>query len=421
MKHYDLIVAGGGMAGVSSAICAAREGLRVLLIEKEGCFGGAMSNSLVFPFMPYWTGNKAKGNYRLICGGIFEEMMKRQEEISGKEFTELEPEIFKLVLDELFSESGADVLFHAMLCKAETSGDKVKRVTVATKTGTMDFEADFFIDATGDGDLFALAGCEFLLGRPSDNLCQPMTTCFRMSGVDIEGYKREEKEIQKKYKEYKECGKISCPREDIMAFYGIGEGILHLNTTRIIRLDPTNPADVSKAEIQARHQVKELVKFFKEVSDAFKNATLISIASTIGVRESRKLKGMYVLSGDDLKNQIRFEDTVAIGNYEIDIHDPNGGGTSHYFFGDDEYYCIPYKSLVAKEYKNLLVAGRCISATHEAQAAIRIMPTCACLGQAAGIAVSVAKKDKTDTHCVSPEKLTERLLETGAVLSLQEK
>ncbi len=417
MKKYDLIVAGGGMAGVSAAICAAREGLSVLLIEKEGCFGGAMSNSLVFPFMPYWSGNKAKGNWRLICGGVFEEMMKKQEEMTGKEFTELEPEIFKLVLDDLFTESGADVLFHAMLHKVETEADMVRKVTVATKMGTIDFEADFFIDATGDGDLFALAGCEYLLGRPSDNLCQPMTTCFRMSGVDIERYKREEEEIQKKYKEYQAAGKITCPREDIMAFYGIGEGILHLNTTRIIKLDPTNPEDVSKAEIDARRQVGEIVRFFKEASGAFKGATLISIASTIGVRESRKLKGLYVLSGQDLKDQIEFEDTIAIGNYEIDIHDPNGGGTSHYFFSDDEHYRIPYRSLVAKEFKNLLVAGRCISATHEAQAAIRIMPTCACLGQAAGTAVAVAKGDGGDTHSVNIEKLREKLLDANAILA----
>lgn len=416
MKKYNLIVAGGGMAGVSAAIAAAREGLSVLLIEKEGSLGGAMSNNLVFPFMPFWAGVRGTETYRVICGGIFDEMRQKQTEITGQEWQELEPEIFKLALDELFEASGARVLFHALICGVKTEDKKVKSVTVATKQGEIELEADYFIDASGDGDLFALAGCEFLLGRPKDNLCQPMTTCFRMSGVDIECYKKEETKIQKKYKEYQKQGKISNPREDIMAFYGIGSGILHLNTTRVIELNPTDPWEVSRAEFQARRQVRELVSFFKEVSPAFENATLISVASAIGVRESRKLVGEYVLSGEDLKNQIRFEDTIAIGNYEIDIHDPSGGGTSHYFFADDEFWCIPYRSLIPKEYRNLLVAGRCISATHEAQAAIRIMPVCACVGQAAGIAGAIAYKSGTDTRSIDIRLLQSKLLKNGAVL-----
>ena len=199
---------------------------------------------------------------------------------------------------------------------------------------------------------------------------------------------------------------------------GIGEGILHFNTTRIIKLDPTNPFDVSKAEKTARMQIAEIVNFLKDVSPAFKNSSIISIASDIGVRESRKLRGEHILTGQELKNCTKFEDGIALGNYDIDIHNPSGSGTSHYFFKPGEYYSIPYRSLLPKELDNLLVAGRCISATHEAQASTRIMPICTCIGEAAGVAVAVAKNTNTNTHTLNTQLLRKSLKENGAILEI---
>lgn len=417
MEKYNLIVAGGGLSGVAAAVSAAREGLRVLLVERAGCLGGAMSNSLVYPFMIFWMKDPQNGGKKFLSAGMFTEMRQRMSAKTGFTDMELKPEYFKLVLDDMVSEAGVDVLFHATIFDVDTENDVVKSIKMVTKSGVLTAEADFFIDATGDGDVFAMAGCEYALGRESDGLCQPMTTCFRMSNVDNELFKKERPRLQQLYKQYQEEGKITNPRENILVFFGIGQGILHLNTTRIIRRDPTNVFDVSKAEIEARRQVFEMERFLKDNCEAFKDSTIISIASDIGVRESRKLKGVHVLTADELKSCTEFEDTIALGNYEIDIHNPNGTGTELYYFKEGEYYRIPYRSLLPKEFKNLLVAGRCISATHEAQAAVRIMPICSCLGEAAGIAVGVAHHTGTDAHTVDVKAVQKKLIENGAAIS----
>jgi hypothetical protein len=316
----------------------------------------------------------------------------------------------------MVEEAGVDILFDARVFETVCENDKIKSVKVATKSGALEIEADFFIDTTGDGDLFYLAGCDFQLGRESDGLCQPMTTCFRMSGVDLDLFTEERPKLQELYKEKQAKGEITNPRENILVFFGVGEDVLHFNSTRVIKLDPTDPFDVSRAEVIARRQVHELVSFLKEHSKAFDESALISIAVNIGIRESRKLKGVHILTADEIINCTQFEDSIALCNYDIDIHNPSGTGTSHRFFGDGEYYTIPYRSLLPKEFNNLLVAGRCLSATHEAQASVRIMPTCACLGQAAGTAVAVAFKGDKNAHTVDVKSLQNKLLENGAVL-----
>lgn len=415
MKKYNLIVAGGGLTGVAASVSAAREGLSVLLIESSGSLGGAISNNLIFPFMPFRT--NLDGSTVDLSAGIFTEIRKHHDEkFGGKLVHDFYPEGIKFVLDDMVTEAGVDVLFHATIFDVITENDSVKAVKTATKSGEMTFEADLFIDATGDGDLFYLAGCDFQLGRDGDGFCQPMTTCFRVSGVNIEKFYEELSTLQEKYKEVQSSGEITNPREDILVFKNIGTGILHFNTTRIIKLDPTNPIDVSRAEIEARKQVFEMEQFFKKYSEACSDMTVISIANSIGVRESRKLRGVHILNVDELKNCTKFEDSIACGNYDIDIHNPTGAGTSHYYFKAGEYYTIPYRSLLPKEYTNMLVAGRCISATHEAQASIRIMPICACLGEAAGVAAGVAYNSGKNAHDIDVKLLQKKLKEKGAFI-----
>jgi hypothetical protein len=237
-----------------------------------------------------------------------------------------------------------------------------------------------------------------------------------MSGVDLDLFTEERPRLQELYKEKQANGEITNPRENILVFFGVGEDVLHFNSTRVVKLDPTNPFDVSKAEVAARKQIHELISFLKENSNAFHESALISIAIDIGIRESRKLKGVHILTGEEIINCTRFEDSIALGNYDIDIHNPSGTGTSHRFFGDGEFYTIPYRSLLPKEFDNLLVAGRCLSATHEAQASVRIMPICCCLGEAAGTAAAIAHKTKTTAHTVDIKALQQKLKDNGAVL-----
>ena len=414
MEKYNLIVAGGGLSGVAAAVSAAREGLKVLIVEKSGCLSGAMANSLVYPFMIFWMQNPEDKSRRYLSAGLFAEMIRRQGEKTPASEVALKPEYFKLVLDDMVTEAGVDVLFHSTIFDVITEERKVKGVRMVTKSGVLEAEADFFVDATGDGALIALSGCDYQLGRESDGLCQPMTTCFRMSNVDLKLFAEDKPRLQALYKQYQAEGKITNPRENILVFTGIGEGILHLNTTRIIRMDPTNAFDVSKAEIAARRQVYEMEQFLKENSKAFENSTIISIASEIGVRESRKLKGVHVLTAQELKDCTPFEDSIALGNYEIDIHNPNGTGTELYYFKEGEYYRIPYRCLVPKEYDNMLVAGRNISATHEAQAAVRIMPICCCMGEAADTAIGHAYNTGANVHTVDVKAVQEKLEANGA-------
>ena len=440
MKKYHLIVVGGGLTGVAAAVSAAREGLQVLLVEQGGYLGGAMANGLIYPFMRFWT-QMDSGETKWLSAGLFTEMRNRcyaylqgvgpckpvAEESSAKlefNFTsgagDFNTEYFKYVLDDMVAEAGVDVLYHASLFKVTTADTKVQKIHVATRSGELELEADFFVDATGDGDLFAFAGCDFQLGRDADGLSQPMTTCFRMANVDETKLTHATmQEMQDAYKQKQAEGAITNPRENILTFRGkaMGKGIVHFNTTRIIKLNPTDPLDVSKAEAMARKQIWEMLQFLKEGGfPAFKDAFIVSSATNIGVRESRKLRGLHVLTAQELVDCTKFEDSIALGDYDIDIHNPAGTGTSHYYFKPGTYYTIPYRSLVAKEFDNLLVGGRCISATHEAQASIRIMPICATTGEAAGTAAAIAWKSGATAHTVDVKAVQAKLRENGAAI-----
>lgn len=407
MKQYDLIVAGGGISGVAAAVSAAREGLAVLLIEKTGTLGGAMSDSLVYPFMRY----RMKTDGRSLSDGIFTEMRRRHEAYADPSF-----EHYKCVFDDLVKESGAQVLFHADVFAAAARDRRITQVEVNTTAGVLSFAADYFVDATGDGALLFLAGCDYQLGREEDGLCQPMTTCFRLGGVDLEAFGRDKARIQETYRAYRLAGKLSNPRENILTFQGLGDGVVHFNTTRVVMHNPVDPFALSQAELLGRKQVEEMIAFLRQTSEAFRNCTLIALANRIGVRESRKLKGAYILTESDLANCVSFEDTIALGNYQIDIHNPAGTGTEIIKIPEDRYYQIPYRCLVPKEYDNLLAAGRCISATHRAHSAIRIMPICACLGQAAGTAAALAHGTKSAVQTIDIRQLRARLLEAGAAI-----
>ena len=270
------------------------------------------------------------------------------------------------------------------------------------------------MDATGDGELLAMSGCEYQLGRESDGLCQPMTTCFRVSGIDGKLFDSELKMLQQKYKEYQAANKISNPRENILVFSGICDGVYHFNTTRVIKHNPVDPVEVSRAEMIARKQVGEMMRFFKENSKAFEKSAVVSMATHIGVRESRKLKGVHLLTAEEIKNCVSFEDTIALGNYEIDIHNPAGTGTELYYFKTNEFYQIPYRCMIPKGIDNLLVAGRPVCATHRAAAAVRVMPTCFAMGEAAGIAATISLEQQLSFLQVDAGQLRSRLKVAGA-------
>lgn len=416
MEKYELIVAGGGLTGVAAAVTAARRGVKVLLLEREGCLGGAAANNLVFPFMPYRT--KANGKTVDLSAGFFKELTDSLKEAGavGEALCDFDAEYLKLILNRKVLKENTSLLFGAFVTDCVKEGSRITAVKAQTKSGELTFCADYFIDATGDADLSALAKVPFALGREEDGLCQPMTLCFKVGNVDQVLYNAEEQnKINRAYREYKAEGKIKNPRNDVLIFKTPIEGILHFNTTRVIKRSPVDAWDITAAEIEAREQVFEVMEFLKSVSPAFKNAVLLETAPRIGVRESRRIIGKHILTAEELKDCTAFEDSVAAGNYDIDIHDPAGGGTKHYFFPAGSYYTIPYRSLLPKSgAENLLAAGRCISATHEAQASIRIMPICCCLGEEAGEAAALALETGVTPENISVAELQERLKSNGA-------
>ena len=388
--QWDALVVGGGLTGVAAAVAARRQGLEVLLLEKAGFLGGAPGTMLINTFMPYST--TVDGQRFALSRGFFAELQELLREVGGYQGPgreDIHEEYLKLALDRLVVREGVRVLFHATLCGVEKSGETIVALQAATKAGTLRFTARRYLDCTGDADLAVMAGCPYQLGR-GDGLCQPMTLCFRIGNVDIPVFRENRQLMQDRYKQLKAEGKIKNPRENVLVFNTLVDGMLHFNTTRVVRHNPVDPLDVTRAEMAAREQMFEICHFLREQVPGFEHSQLVYSAGEIGVRESRKIVGEYVLTQEDLVACTKFPDRIAAGNYDIDIHNPEGSGTSHYYFAPGTWYTIPYRSLLPLKAGNLLVAGRCISATHEAQASIRILPIVATLGQAAGVAAAVS-------------------------------
>lgn len=272
-------------------------------------------------------------------------------------------------------------------------------------------KAKCFVDATGDGELAARAGAKVEVGRKKDGACQPMTLCFRVGGVS--GGKdswRLADQLNKIFWAAKKAGQIDQPRENILVFPTLVKGVFHFNSTRILGKSAVDASQFSDAEREGRRQVDELFRLFKAKSPRFKNAYLAKVACQIGVRESRRVMGEYLLSEKDVLGLRKFPDGIARANYMIDIHNPKGEGTVLKKLPEDDYYEIPYRCLVPKGMDNLLVGSRCISATHEAHSSLRIMPVVACLGEAAGAAAARVAAAGVAARDVDGEELKREIL-----------
>ncbi len=416
MNKYDIIVVGGGFSGSAAALSAARSGAKVLLIERLNCLGGAPSTMLVNPFMEYFTRDPATKEKKLLSRGIFEEIIDSLKKMNAMNGMVFNPEYLKLILNRKLLSEGVDLLFNTSLSGAVMKDGKISSIEVINKSGKLELSSDYYIDATGDADLTFSAGFDCSLGRDGDGLCQPMTMCFTIGNVDPEMYDRYRGKIMKMWQEEKKKGYIKNPMDTIMVIPTMFPGIIHLNATRVVGKDPTDCFDITKADIEAREQAFELLEVLRRIVPGFERADILNTALQTGVRESRRIVGEHILTADELKSCTVFHDSIAVGNYDIDIHNPLGAGTSHYFFKEGEYYTIPYRSLIPKGAKNLLVAGRCISATHEAQASIRIMPIVCTLGEAAGTAAAIAVREGKAVTDIDISLLRETLKNNGAVI-----
>jgi FAD dependent oxidoreductase len=406
-QTWDVLVAGGGPGGVNAAVAAARHGASVLLVERYGYLGGMATAGLINPFMAYTIQTTGQ----VLTTGVFNEILSRLEEHGGlaQDRVTFDDEQMKLVLDELCVDAGVNVLLHSFVGGADVNGGVIQSIRLTGKSGAMNLRARIFVDSTGDGDLAALAGCHLEVGRAEDGLCQPMTLCFRVAGVDMAAYAGEEfyhwdhplrLEIDRVYQDAKTRGAITNPREDVLIFTTLRPDVLHFNTTRIIRHSALDVLSLTNAEQIARRQVVEMVDLLKSQLPAFRNAYLQKMAAHIGVRESRRVMGQYVLTAEDILAGVKFADGIARSVYPVDIHNPAGTGTVLKHLPPGEYYEIPFRCLVPLGCRNLLVGSRCISATHEAHSSLRVMPVVAGIGEAAGIAAALSAQ-----RGISPESL----------------
>lgn len=415
MKDYscDVLVCGGGPGGLCAAVSAARNGADTMLVERYGYLGGMATAGLVYPFMTRFAGGEQ------IIDGIFQEIIERLDARGGYGGPDrpamFDAEVLKIVADEICTDSGVKLLFHTMVVGAEVKDSVIRRAVVFNKSGKQGIEARMYVDGTGDADLAYLAGAPCEKGRASDGLAQPMTLNFRMAGVD-KTRMPDRAAITELYLKARSEGRIDCPRNDVLWFVTPREDEIHFNTTRIIRRDATSAEDLTRAEIEARRQVMQYVAFLNRDVPGFENAYLQMTAPQIGVRESRRVMGEYVLTAEDLLSARKFEDTVARGSYSVDIHDPDGGGTVIKRLPPGESYTIPYRSLVPRKIDNLLIAGRPISATHEAHSAIRVMPIAAAIGEAAGAAAALCVKNNTIPRELNVAELQRVLIAQGANL-----
>lgn len=397
--NTDVLVVGGGLAGVAAAVAAARNGASVLLAEREGCLGGMATIGLVNPFMPYgvWVGDWRQDLDRPVNAGWFRELLEALDAEGGLEpegRQTFDEEILKLVLDRMCRNAGVRVLFHTMLTDVEREGDAVRSVVLSGKSGQMAVRATCYVDASGDADLTALAGCPFHLGRGADGLCQPMTTCFRVMGIDTALFdmNRDHDALNRAWQAYREKNPVRNPRGDVLVFRHMAEGVLHINSTRIPGRMPVDAWALSEAEMEGREQVFELHRFLRETMPGFERSRVMMSAAHVGIRESRRIVGETEVTAEDLLSCRKYPDAIARGTYPVDIHDPAGGGTLLKPIPYGDWYTVPLRALVPKGMHNLIVAGKPISATHEAHASTRVLPICACVGEAAGVAAALAVK-----------------------------
>ncbi len=432
-----VVVVGGGLSGCSAAIAASRAGADVILIEAYGFLGGMATAGMVFPFM-----NSRAGNEQII-EGIFIEIYKRLAADGMAKRDEHSPgiiwfdkEALKYALQEMCIESGVKLMLHTW---AEAplqwqKGSRVEGVVVGNKSGRIAVLGDVTIDCTGDGDIAAGAGCPFEMGRGYDPYTQSVTLFFRMGNVNTdrafgelydrvyrsEDYIPAEFLFADKFKQAKANGDLD-PDLPISVVYferTMSPGVVSINATRVFKVDATNAVDLSYAEVEARRQVHQMSRFLKKYIPGFERAFLQESAISIGVRESRRILGEYQLTGRDVLSARKFEDVIARGAFGIDIHcaDYSGCGVVGLKLEKGESYDIPYGCLVPRDVDGIMVAGRCISASHVALGSVRIMPVACATGQAAGAAAALCVRDGTQPRDLDVGELQELLIEQGANL-----
>ncbi len=446
-KQYDVIVCGGGTAGIAAAIAAARKDVSTILVEKNSFLGG--TSAMGIPYLGVFDGTGEQA-----AKGILEEIVQRMiaeqgsighvhgarwsnlGHMEGDQFslTPFDSEMFKYVAQEMVLEAGCDLLLHTSITGVTKEGSRVTGINIFNKTGFSSIEGKVIVDTTGDADVCAFAGAEVL---EKDHI-QNSSILFMMSNVDTECLvKALEEEDQVKgwgwwHSRLVKKKKINSDRPSYIHIAGhflpwgddrevtftcvsVRDGEVSLNATRTVGVDATNAESLTRGEISERRNIHELVKGLRKNVPGFENA-YVTKTSEIGIRESRTIVGDYFLTGEEVFNHVEFPDSIVRGAYPSDIHDPKGGRTQFIFIKDSTNYGIPYGCFLPKKLDGLLMAGRCISTDQQANGTIRLQGTVVAQGQAIGTAAGLAVKQGIEPRKLDVQILRKDLIAQGAVV-----
>lgn len=430
----DVLVAGGGAAGLAAAVTAARQGLDVVLIERYGfCGGGAVAGlSGTVCGMYEASDNPDRAPVQVVHGFLddFVEAMERGGGLGdpvryGKTYTRVhDPLVWREAADALLAEAGVRIIYHAIAFEALVEGgEKVEGARVYTKQGTADIRAKIVIDATGDADLVAMAGLESFVG--DNGKVQNPTMIFRLGNVDVERFLATygpdtimPVAISQAIRVASESGRFRLPRAKIWLFPTTRPNELLCNCTRIIGADGRElntlfHEDFTEAEIEGRRQVREYAAFFRQTLAGCEQSFVIDTGVQVGVRQTRQALGVETLRNADILSGRKQRDGVARSPWPIELH---SGERPRVEWLIEDYYEVPYGAFVPAHGRGLLVAGRCLSAEHEAIASARVTAQCFAYGHAVGHAAAVAVKERVEPRSIEGERLRTILNRDGAAL-----
>jgi len=421
---YDVLVVGGGLSGCCAAIAASRSGAKTLLAESLPYIGGNGTTGL--PISSF----RAANNPRLVVGGIPLELLLRlkkkgalQSNLDQVDWICLDYERLQIEMTHMLDEAGVEMITHAPLVSVEHHERRLNAALLYSKDSLLRYEAKVFVDSSGDAQLANLAGLPTPVGRQRDSKTQPMTLMFTLGGIE-DKHLMSWAETALKWEELRtKRGGWLNPRLGPALSGGFPipgkPGVWSFNVTRIIVDKGTDSRLLTQAEKQGRYQVEEFVEsFLRPHIPGYEKCYLTQIAGRVGVRETRRIVGHYELQKSDLVAQRKFSDAIACNSYPVDIHSPDGGST-HYeegSFPNGAYYTIPYGCLVARDADNLLASGRCLSASHEALAAVRVLSAAMATGEAAGTAAALCSQNGQIASKIDRDILRGRLREQNAIV-----
>lgn len=419
----DVVVVGAGSAGIAAAVSAAREGANTLLIERAGFLGGVMTGTSLGGICGLYS--LVDGEPRQMVFGFAEEMRSRLE---GKGATHgplpwlktaslpYDLHLMKEVCDEVVTEPHLHVLLHARVVDVVKEGASVTTLVILTPGGELAVRATVVVDASGDAEVCTLAGqaCDYSLGN-----VQYPTTMFRMGGVDTQRAQHIKREELHTFLEMAIDDGVDLPRT-AGGVYSVREGIVHLNITRVALPDGSVPdvldvEDLTFAEFEGRKQATRYLEAFRRYVPGYEHAFILDTGERIGVRESRRVRGDYTITYQDVTNERKFDDAVAINCWPVEDH-VAGRATRWVWLSPGGYNEIPMRALIPSDLDNVFIAGRCLSSEHDAQAALRVTANCFSMGQAVGVAAVRALEMKGRSRCVPTSNVQARLRALGAEL-----